>query len=300
MASPNPVLLVTDFSDHARHAAERAAWVAEEAGAALILMHVIPEGRVEETRRSPDAAPAAETALHDDARTRLKQLASEIGATRAVTIQTVHTIGSVLEDILVQASTCEPALIVLGARGTGSLRRLVLGTTSERLLNRSTRPLLVVRRPPPGPYRRVLVALDFSPWSEDLVALARQVAPTAHLVLLHAIQMPVANARSAKGIDVADADRPRFDERAAAAEHIANIATAAGLDGGAYEARIVEGDAPQVILEQERDCDLVVMGKQGRSAVKDFLLGSVSRRVLTEGTIDVVISTASGSSTSTR
>ena len=73
---------------------------------------------------------------------------------------------------------------------------------------------------------------------------------------------------------------------------MAEIARVAGLDNGRYETRVVEGDASACIAQQERDCDLVVMGKQGRSAAKDFLLGSVSRHVLAESNIDVVISTA--------
>ena len=42
--------------------------------------------------------------------------------------------------------------------------------------------------------------------------------------------------------------------------------------------------------EQERDCDLIVMGKHGESMVEDLLLGSVTQRVLTESRGDVLVS----------
>jgi len=43
---------------------------------------------------------------------------------------------------------------------------------------------------------------------------------------------------------------------------------------------------------EEKDCDLVVLGKHGQSATEDLLLGSVSKHVLAEGSTDVLVSTA--------
>jgi len=40
-----------------------------------------------------------------------------------------------------------------------------------------------------------------------------------------------------------------------------------------------------------RDCDLVVLGKHGRSAAEDLLLGSVTKHVLAEGRSDVLVAT---------
>jgi pyruvate/2-oxoglutarate dehydrogenase complex dihydrolipoamide acyltransferase (E2) component len=70
--------------------------------------------------------------------------------------------------------TCD--LLVLGARGTSFMRHLMLGSTAERLVRKSNRPLLVVRQPPHERYRRVIVALDFSPSSLAALELARAVA----------------------------------------------------------------------------------------------------------------------------
>ncbi|HYN60231.1 MAG TPA: universal stress protein [Rubrivivax sp.] len=44
--------------------------------------------------------------------------------------------------------------------------------------------------------------------------------------------------------------------------------------------------------EQDKDCDLVVLGKHGQSTAEDLLLGSVSKHVLAEGSTDVLVSTA--------
>jgi nucleotide-binding universal stress UspA family protein len=288
-----PILAATDFSGPARHAADRAARLAHATGAALTLMHVLPGGALQELRRWLGTGHAMEQQLHDDARRELRALASELQAHRHVTPRTINVSGSVLDEINHEAEALDAALLVLGARGAGFLRRLVLGSTSERLLRRTTRPLLVVRQTPHEPYRRVLVALDFSPWSAHAVTLAHRVAPHARLLLFNAYQVPFEEKLHFAGVDAATIDRYRRQARADATQRVHALAAASGLKPGDWEPCIVEGEASQHIVEheQEKDCDLVVLGKHGQSATEDLLLGSVSKHVLAEGSTDVLVST---------
>ena len=55
-----------------------------------------------------------------------------------------------------------------------------------------------------------------------------------------------------------------------------------------------EGDNPWMLIaqvEQEHDCDLIVIGRQGRHALEDLMLGSTTRMVLAECSADVLLST---------
>lgn len=289
-----PILAATDFSAPARHATDRAARLAHETGAALTLMHVLPGGAVQELRQWLGTGHEMEQQLNESARQQLRQLADDLKATRHVTAHTVHSIGSVLDDILSEASALDASLLVLGARGAGFMRRLVLGSTSERLLRRTARPVLVVRQTPHEPYRRALVALDFSPWSARAITLARRVAPHARLLLFSAYQVPFEEKLRFAGVDAAAIERYRQQARADATQRLHALAAASGLKPSDWESCIVEGDASQRILEyeQEKDCDLVVLGKHGQSAAEDLLLGSVSKHVLAEGSTDVLVSTA--------
>jgi nucleotide-binding universal stress UspA family protein len=289
-----PILAATDFSAPARHAAERAARLAHETGAALTLMHVLPNAPLLELRQWLGKEHAVEQHLNDDAKRQLRSLASELKTHRHVEVRTINANGSVLDEISREAQAAGAALLVLGARGAGFMRRLVLGSTSERLLRRTARPLLVVRQTPREPYRRVLVAVDFSPWSAHAVALARLVAPHARLMLLSAFQVPFEEKLRFAGVDAATIDHYRRQARAEATQRLHALAAASGLKPGAWEPCIVEGDASQRIVEheQEMDCDLVVLGKHGQSAAEELLLGSVSKHVLAEGTSDVLVSTA--------
>ncbi|MGE0350537.1 universal stress protein [Hydrogenophaga sp.] len=291
--SLGPILAATDFSAPARHAAERAARLAQETGAALTLMHVLPGGALQELRQWLGSGHAMEQQLRDDADRQLQAAIDALQAGRPLSIRAVQATGVPPQEMGREAEAQDAGLLVVGARGAGFLRRLVLGSTAERLLRRTTRPVLVVRQTPHEPYRRVLVALDFSPWSAHAVALARQVAPQARLVLFNAYQVPFESKLHYAGVDAATIDHYRQQARADAIQRVGSLATASGLQPGDWEPCIVEGDASQRIVEfeQEKDCDLVVLGKHGRSATEDLLLGSVSKHVLSEGSTDVLVST---------
>jgi nucleotide-binding universal stress UspA family protein len=288
------ILAVTDFSMPARHAADRAARLAHETGAPLTLMHAVCGRTLDALRQWLGASHTAEKQLLKDAAERLQTLADELATARRVAMQTQLTTGSVLDQISHQAGAVNADLVVLGARGAGFLRRLALGTTSERLLRRSTRPLLVVKQTPHEPYRRVLVAVDFSPWSAHAIETARRVAPHARLLLLTAFEVPFEGKLQFAGVDTLTIEHYRRQAHASARQQLDTLAHQAGLKPGHWDACVIEGEAWQRIVEQEQahDCDLVVLGKHGQSAAEELFLGSVTKSVLAEGSSDVLVSMA--------
>ena len=294
MNPDRPVLAATDFSPHARHAADRAARIAHEKAASLALLHVLPGEALARLREWLGVANAPEVQMTASAREQLDRLAAELHASRRVQTACSVAAGAPVDEILREAERLDARLIVLGARGTGFLRRLVLGTTAERLLRRTTRPLLVVRQTPHEPYRRVLVALDFSPWSGQALALARRMAPHAHLVLFSAFEVPFEEKLRFSGVDPATIEAYRQKARAEATQAVHRLADAAGLKPAQWQPCVVEGEASLRLIEkeQELDCDLVVLGKHGVAATVDLLLGSVTKHVLAEGSVDVAVSTA--------
>lgn len=290
--NPNrTILAATDLSAPARHAADRAARLAQETGAPLALLHALPARPLRELREWLGDDVGRQ--LQDEARDRLQALADELRQVRQVAVTTELADAGVLDAVDAAATRLDAALIVLGARGAGFLRRLVLGTTAERLLRRTRRPLLVVRSLPHERYRRALLAVDFSPWSADVVALARLAAPSAHLVLCHAWRVPFEEKLHFAGVEEALIERFRRDARVQAEREIDALARAAGLVAGQWESCIVEGEASQRLVEQERaqDCDLVVLGKHGHGVAEDLLLGSVTKHMLAEGMADVLVAT---------
>lgn len=96
------------------------------------------------------------------------------------------------------------------------------------------------------------------------------------------------------GVDAATVEHYRSRARTLATQRLHEAAHHGGLAPGQWDARIVEGEASQCILEQEQacDCDLVVVGKHGQTAAEELLLGSVTRHLLDEGSVDLLVSAA--------
>lgn len=174
------------------------------------------------------------------------------------------------------------------------MRRIALGSTAERLLRTTRRPLLVVKQKPHERYRRVLVPVDFSASSADAIALALRVAPDASLVLMHAYEVPFESRMQLAGVDMQRIERYRAQARQSGQQRLYEAATAAGVPPGQWEPRLIMQDPSLAIVEQEQeaDCDLIVIGKHGTGRVEEFLLGSVTKHVLAESAGDVLVSTA--------
>lgn len=291
MSPLRTLLAAVDDSGAARHAAERAARLAAQHDAELHLLHVLPQTLLDDLRDWLGSEHAAQQALRDDTRVRLDHLARDLGALAKRTVHAQLREGKVLQCIGDAADALAADLLVLGSRGSGMLTRLALGSTAERMLRRSTGPLLIVRQKPRTDYQRVLVAVDFSPWSASTLALARRLAPAARLCLIHVFAVPFEGKLRLAGVDEASIARYREHARLEAQRSVRELAEAAGLDAGDHDLVILEGDASRQILEQEeeQDTDLIVLGKQGRSAAETFLLGSVTKHVLAHCSSDVLV-----------
>lgn len=286
------IVVATDFSPHARHAADRAALLARDRAATLLLAHVMPGDTLVQLREWLGSGHAAEARLNDEARTQLDAVAARLQR-RGAAVQTLLESGNVPEQLLRAADTQDAALVVLGLHGTGFMRRLLLGSTAQRLMRRSQRPLLVVRQTPHEAYRSVLVAVDFSPWSAAALQAARWVAPQAELTLLTVYEVPCESKLRMAGVSDATFAQYREQARALATQRLYALAGQAGLEAGRWKPCIVEGDAAFTIVEKEQefDCDLVAVGKHGTAAAVDMLLGSVTQRLLAEGSGDLLIAT---------
>jgi nucleotide-binding universal stress UspA family protein len=284
------------MSAPARHAAERAAQLAASIGARLTLVHAVSASAVDELRQWLGGSDPAAAHLIDDARARLQSLAQQLEQRHGIPVAELVATGPVIPEVTRIAQEVDADLIVTGTRGAGFMHALVTGTTAERIAKRSSRPVLLVRQLARAAYRRVLVPVDFSSWSAGALDLALRVAPGATLVLMHAVEVPFEGRLLFAGVEPRMVDHYRANAQREAQRKLHDLATAAGLPSGRYQVLTPAG-APWVQVaqqEQEHDCDLVVIGKHGRHALDDLLLGSTTRMVMTECGSDVLVSTSSG------
>lgn len=275
------ILLATDFSHAADSALQWAAAIAEEHGGSLLLLHALPlYGAPADYLPSP---PEVEEHLRGAAVERLGALAGEI--TPDLPVETRLEIGLPSQTIVETAEAVEADLVVMGSRGLSNLAHVLLGSTAERVVQRSPSPVLVVH-PEDGrhrPVRTILAPTDFSPASRRAIDVAQRwlsaVEDPARLVLFHAYHLPVEyTAYGAVPTSLHFAQDAA--ERAEAG--LASLAEKLRREGLTVETLTREGYPPETIVAvaKELDVDVVALGTHGRTGLRHLLLGSNAERVV--------------------
>ena len=287
------ILAATDLSAPSRHAVDRAYRLAAERNWPLTLLHAIPAGLFDSIQAllSMDS-PSLDQSLEMDALSHMQALNGDPRHTHGVEAECTVIHGQPIDAIAAHAEQHDTALLVLGARGEGFLRQLTLGSTASRLVRKTRRPVLVVKQPPHEPYRQLLVPVDFSASSLRALRLARTIAPRADISVLHVFEVPFEGQLRYAGVDESKIEHYRAIAHNQAWEKLRQLRSSAELDDARVELLVRQGDVSQRILEQEQeaDCDLIVIGKHGKDAIEELLLGRVTRHVLTEAQGDILVS----------
>lgn len=146
--TPATIGLAFDHSAEAKHALDLALELARDLGAALAIREVVAADLLPAVAGYPMVnVEQISGELRDDAQKRLGDLVAGLDVDGVpVTAQAVlGTTAERLEELSQQVD-----LVITGSRGYGTLRRVILGSTSDRLIHRATCPVLVVPRPAEG------------------------------------------------------------------------------------------------------------------------------------------------------
>lgn len=136
---------------------------------------------------------------------------------------------------------------------------------------------------------KILIAIDGSPAAGEAVELGLELAEglDATAVFVHVVPqfdvLPSSAFSPTPAIEhvVTDADRVSLDAAA-------KLAEARGVE---YATRVLVGDTSDEIVAYADSiaADLIVVGSRGRGSLKSAVLGSVSRAVLHEARIPVLV-----------
>lgn len=291
MAGFASILAATDFSADARHAVERTAMVCATVGIPRgTVLHVLESSWLEALKHFVNLSAESEQSMLSQASRSLAELVAAVRERCGFELESKVVVGGVVNAILQESVSCD--LLVLGARGTHPLRRFVVGTTAERLVRQTPKPVLVVRRAPTAPYRRVLVATDFSPHSRAALLRARAIAPDAEVHLLHVFEAPFEGKMLEAGIPEEIVGEYRVKATQEAEAEMRRFIEASGVRNGGLRHAVAYGGHPPTALREkvaEIDADLVVAGKHGKSIGEQLLLGSVTLHLLSECECDVLV-----------
>lgn len=286
------LLAATDLSAPSRHAVDRAYRLAGELDCPLTLVHAIAPGIFDGLQALLGSeAPSLDQSLIADVAARLAALDADPQRSQGVRADCAVLSGRPIDAIARHADETDAGLLVLGARGEGFLRQLTLGSTASRLLRKTRHPVLVVKQPPHERYRRVLVAIDFSPAALAALRLARELAPTAALTLVHAVELPFEGKLQYANVDPAIIQQYRIQAQLEGMQKLRQLARDEALPDAGTQLLALHGDAARLLVEQEQeqDCDLIVVGKRGQHYVEELLLGSTTTHVLMEAQGDVLV-----------
>jgi universal stress protein E len=296
MQHPSPairrILAATDFSCGAEQAVRRAARLAAQHRAELLLLHAVDPGPWLVLRDLQDGEPDLQARLAGQAEILLastaRSLASASEAGTGASVRTRCAQGRPL-DAIVQASEAAD-LVVLGSSGEHPLRDATLGSTADRLCRALERPLLIVRGSAQAAYRQVLAAVDFSAASVRALALAAALAPHAKLHLLHGIELPALGRMRLAGVEEQAVIRFKAQALHRCAERLRELAASLGLqERVTFDVQVA--DIRFELLEQARAhvADLVAVGKVGHSRLANALLGSVTAWTAARASCDVLV-----------
>ncbi|MBS0341756.1 MAG: universal stress protein [Proteobacteria bacterium] len=270
------ILAVTDLSPQGNRAVLRAALLAAQHGALLKIMHA-PRG-------FGAAQPRA------DAQLELRRIAAEVHARFDVLVKRVADTSGGLRAVAEEARWVD--LLVVGEHEEKrSARSFFCSHPVERLQRAVPCPILLARLEVFHRYRRILVAVDFTPDSRKMVKLAWSLDGDAQVELFHALNTTFEGKLRYADVSERAIKVYRHESMRDAHERMFWLSDSSTARRNRVVAAIGRGDVARqaVIQQQHSSAELLVVGKRRSSRISDLLLGSVAQRVLWWSSGDVLL-----------
>lgn len=288
------ILVPLDGSALAERALPYAEALAQVSGAHLVLMRAahtraFPLGDITETQIA--AMKEVEDYL---------EAQRQAFAERNVVVETAAPYGDPATWIVEEVPTRDIDVIVMATHGRSGLNHLTHGSVAESVLARSPVPVLLVRaweaaQVPPATLPRILVPLDGSEFAEAALPAAHQLAAAtkADVILATAVIPPVYPVLSEYGDVLRYVDQEIDAQRAIAATYLDGVADRYAAEYGAPRPRTaIEIGDPAVTMARlalDERADYLVMATHGRTGLTRALFGSVTGRVLRNGSTPLLL-----------
>lgn len=196
--------------------------------------------------------------------------------------------------ILGQAERLTADVIVLGWRGHGKVRRLLMGSVSRGVVRGATIPVLVVRQA--KHVRKIVVGYDESVMSKRAVALVGRLAPPqrGRVTLLRAVELtagvPWGRARAAVAI-AREIRRTNTVQSRAAIRGLNRAATQLTRRGWRTRTMLATGEPLRELLGAVATtrAELLVLGARGAGGADDLRRDSVAEGALSRSPVPVLL-----------
>ena len=290
------ILLAVDGSDASMSAVAATAALPIGSGSEIRVVSVVPTTFAPEGSPWPNVIrvdpPNDRDRIFDDVARRLLDIADRL----RVGDKTVHVEvldGRPATEIVRDAERWGADLIVVGARGLSTARRLLIGSVSSEVVDHAPCPVLVARG---EGIQRVLWATDHSAESDytaDFI-VESGLFDDAEIRVLSVADAGMAWWAGMSPVDGATSMEVYADAAALAERRAKATAEAAAdrLSGRRVTAVYGHpGDIPYAILQEAETfgAQVIILGARRLGAVHRWLIGSVSRSVLHQAPMSVLI-----------
>jgi nucleotide-binding universal stress UspA family protein len=276
----------TDFSDLSNQALPYGIALAKEFGAKLYVCHVID---LPPTTVNGDVHIYSLEAQNRSLNYAFEQLEQLMGK-QVVAWEPLIIIGHTADEICRMAEVKHIDLAISATHGRSGLKRIILGSVTERLMRTLPCPLLIVRSPTTDfdfsedlafGFQRILVGCDFSPDSNLALqygfSLAQEFQSELHLI--HVIEPPIYRDLRKLAKEMEEEDHQDLENRLK--EKLANLVPEEIHNWCTLKTTLLNGHPYKELTKyaELHDLDLIILGVRGRGLVETLCLGSTTDRV---------------------
>jgi nucleotide-binding universal stress UspA family protein len=289
------IIAGVDLSVPSEHALDRAAALAKQNGAALIMVHAqaddgpiqnVDNAMLQQLGEVSEAVRVEEVRRLTDRREQLAAL--------GIHVELLSKAGPAGEVVAEIARDRHAELIVVGTHGHTGIHRFLLGSVATSVLRHAPCDVLVCRGPSAStPFGKPIVATDFSPAADRALRnVAALTVPGAPIEVVHAWQLP---AGSWGATLLGQARFPWSTVRdavlAGAKTQADKIAHSHPDIGHPIHVELQQGPPASVITHaaEKGGHDLIAIGTHGHRGFRRLLLGSVAESTIRHAGCSVLV-----------
>lgn len=284
---PGTIVVGIDGSDSSNRALQWAVKQAEAEHRPLTLVHTIHnvtpafmDAAIVDAGDARSMLDAAGKQVLEQARNKVAWAAPEVE---------VHEVFDLADPRGVLLKLSEAAsMVVVGSRGRGPIRSLLLGSVSVALIRHARCPVVVIRPEHVGTVRNgVVVGVDASPESKPVLEFAYREASVRDLPLTVVHTLWDARSGTTGAYLVAEVTADVDSQRLGLAESMAGMAEK--YPDVHVTTRVAKGVPERVLTGLSDRTDLIVVGAHQNSRLSQAIFGSVSVAVVEHASCPVAV-----------
>jgi nucleotide-binding universal stress UspA family protein len=267
------ILVAHDFSKASNNVVASAIELAKVFQSTIIPIHVLPDDVVNEKVRS---------LLHETAMKKLEEMAAHVKKEGLAVGEPLLMVGSPHEAIVLAAVDVNANLIVLGSGETQKGEKFRLGTTAERIIQKSEKPVFVIKEGVLLNVHHILCPVDFSSPSKralhNAITMARRFK--SELTIMAVCELQTSTWFTSEKYK----DKENELRYVLHKEQFDDFLKEFNLTDLNWTREIPKGNPAEEILStvSRKMIDLLIMGTSGRTGFNRLLMGSVTEKVVRE------------------